>query len=297
VPADRRGAGIEVLPITPVIGAEIRGVDLTTELDEPVVTAVRRALLDHLVLFFRDQEITPAQQLAFASRFGAPMVPAGSVTASEEGIDRFFVVLEDTPANPPKADFWHTDVAFVPAPPDIAVLAMVETPPVGGDTHWCNLYALYDALSPAMQQVVDLLDLDLDLGEPLRKAVLNMRGQADYQRIATQTPGVRHPLVRIHPETGRRALYLCGAFMRQISGMDPAESEVLLAFLRTKLADPNLQVRWRWRDGDVVMWDERCTNHRANSDHAPGHRVVRRCLVGADVPVGPRGPGGQLLEG
>lgn len=291
------GAGIEILPLTPVIGAEIRGVDLTTTLEEPVVSAIRAALLEHLVLFFRDQPVTPAQQLAFASRFGDPMVPAGSMAASAESTDRYFVVLEDTPDNPPKADFWHTDVAFVPAPPDIAVLAMVEAPPVGGDTQWCNLYAVYQSLSPTMRNVVDLLDLDLDLGAPLRTAVLNMGGQSDYDRIAAQTPGVRHPLVRIHPETGRRALYLCGAFMRQISGMEPAESTALLDVLRSRLADPNLQVRWRWRTGDVVMWDERCTNHRANSDHMPGHRVVRRCLVGADVPVGPRGPGGQPLEG
>lgn len=291
-----RCADFEVLPLTAVIGAEVRGVDLAQDLDQTTVAGIRRALLDHLVLFFRDQDVTPGQQLAFASRFGQPMVPGGSVPDDVGGIDRYFAVLEDGPDSPPKADFWHTDVAFVPAPPDIAVLAMLDTPPVGGDTLWLNLYALYDSLSPVMQEVVSLLDLDLDLGEPLRRAVVNMRGQADYERIAAQTPGVRHPLVRIHPETRRRALYMCGAFMRQISGMDPFESQLLLNLLRSKLSDPNLQVRWHWRPGDVAMWDERCTNHRANSDHAPGHRLVRRCLVGADVPVGPRGPGGQLLE-
>ena len=287
---------MSVLPLTRVIGAEVRGVDLSEELDDATVAAIRQALLDHLVLFFREQDITPSQQLAFASRFGAPMVPGGSVSESGEGVDRFFVVLEDNTDSPPKADFWHTDVAFVPAPPDIAVLAMLDTPPVGGDTLWLNLYALYESLSPAMRDVVSLLDLDLDLGEPLRKAVLNMRGQSDYDRIASQTPGVRHPLVRIHPETGRRALYMCGAFMRKISNMEPAESQVILDLLRGKLADPNLQVRWHWRSGDVAMWDERCTNHRANSDHVPGHRMVRRCLVGSDVPVGPRGPGGQPID-
>ena len=224
------------------------------------------------------------------------MIPSGEVPPPAAGIDPYFAVLEDTPDSPPKADFWHTDVAFARTPPDIAVLAMVDTPAVGGDTLWLNLYDLYDGLSPAMQDVVSLLDLELDLGAPLRNAVVNMSGEEEYQRMAASTPLMRHPLVRVHPETGRRALYLCGAFMRGISGMDPVDSAVVLDLLRGKLADPNLQVRWRWRQHDVAMWDERCTNHRANSDHAPGHRLVRRCLVGRDIPVGPRGPGGQAVE-
>jgi taurine dioxygenase len=280
---------VEVLPLTRSIGAEIRGVDLSQKVDPETVASIRHALLEHLVVFFRDQDITAEQQLAFASRFGEPMIPSGEVPPPEAGIDPYFAVLEDTPDSPPKADFWHTDVAFARMPPDIAVLAMVDTPPVGGDTLWLNLYDLYDALSPAMQGVVSLLDLELDLGAPLRKAVVNMSGEAEYERMAASTPLMRHPL-------GRRALYMCGAFMRGIGGMDPADSAVVLDLLRGKLADPNLQVRWRWRQHDVAMWDERCTNHRANSDHAPGHRLVRRCLVGRDIPVGPRGPGGQAVE-
>lgn len=291
-----QGSDVEVLPLTRSIGAEIRDVDLSQKVDPETVASIRHALLEHLVVFFRDQDITAEQQLAFASRFGEPMIPSGEVPLPEAGIDPYFAVLEDTPDSPPKADFWHTDVAFARTPPDIAVLAMVDTPPVGGDTLWLNLYDLYDGLSPAMQDVVSLLDLELDLGAPLRKAVVNMSGEAEYERMAASTPLMRHPLVRVHPETGRRALYMCGAFMRGISGMDPADSAVVLDLLRGKLADPNLQVRWRWRQHDVVMWDERCTNHRANSDHAPGHRLVRRCLVGRDIPVGPRGPGGQAVE-
>ncbi|MGA8371892.1 MAG: TauD/TfdA family dioxygenase [Acidimicrobiales bacterium] len=287
---------VKVLPLTRSIGAEIGGVDLSQKVDPGTVAAIRHALLEYLVVFFRDQDITAEQQLAFASHFGEPMIPSGEVPPPEAGIDPYFAVLEDMPDSPPKADFWHTDVAFARTPPDIAVLAMVDTPPVGGDTLWLNLYDLYDGLSPAMQDVVSLLDLELDLGAPLRKAVVNMSGEAEYERMVASTPLMRHPLVRVHPETGRRALYLCGAFMRGISGMDPADSAVVLDLLRGKLADPNLQVRWRWRQHDVAMWDERCTNHRANSDHAPGHRLVRRCLVGRDIPVGPRGPGGQAVE-
>ncbi len=291
-----RPADFEVVPLTRSIGAEIRGVDLRRELGPGTVAAIRRALLEHLVVFFRDQDITAEEQLAFGSNFGEPMIPSGEVPPAEAGVDPYFAILEDTPDSPPKADFWHTDVAFARMPPDIAVLAMQETPPLGGDTLWLNLYDLYGGLSPPMQEMVSLLDLELDLGAPLRTAVVNMSGEAEYQRMVASTPVMRHPLVRIHPETGRRALYLCGAFMRGISGMDPVESAVILDLLRGKLGDPNLQVRWRWRRHDVAMWDERCTNHRANSDHAPGHRLVRRCLVGRDVPMGPRGPGGHTVD-
>jgi taurine dioxygenase len=107
-----------------------------------------------------------------------------------------------------------------------------------------------------------------------------------YRRVADEFRGARHPIVRIHPVTGRPALYLCGAFVRGIAGLEPHESDALYGFLRTRLHDPNLQCRWRWQAYDVAVWDERCTNHRALSDHYPNRRVVRRCTVGAGVPVG-----------
>ena len=296
VPADLRppapSVDIEVRPLTGVIGAEIRGVDLRQPLSDSTVAALRGALLEHLVLFFRGQDITAAEQLAFSGRFGPPVLPMGGAPVATDPIDQYFNVLEDGPHSPPKADFWHTDVAFLPAPPDIAVLSMQDTPPVGGDTLWINLYAVYDSLSPTLQDVVSMLDLSLDLGEPFRLATA-MQGEKEYRRIAAQVPVIRHPLVRIHPETRRRALYLCGEFMRGVDGMAPDESAVLLGLLRSKLSDPNLQVRWRWERFDIAMWDERCTNHRANSDHTPGHRLVRRCMAGSAVPVGPQGPGGR----
>jgi taurine dioxygenase len=289
------GIGLEVVRLTGVIGAEINGIDLRATLEPATVAILRQALLDHLVLFFRDQELTPRQQLSFAAQFGTPVLPMGGELPQGAEIDPYFNTLEDTPENPPKADFWHTDVAFLTEPPEIAVLCMEETPTAGGDTSWLSLYALHDELSPAMQEVVALLDLDLHLGAPFRRAVTTMSGEEEYRRIAGTVPVVRHPLVRLHPETGRRALFMCGAFMEGISGMAPDESAALLDFLRAKLADPNLAVRWRWQRHDVVMWDERCTNHRANSDHGGSYRRVRRCLVGHSVPIGTRGPGGQLV--
>jgi len=276
---------IEVEPLTPTIGAEVRGVDLHRSLGEVAQAEIREALLRHLVLFVRDQDVSEAEQLAFASTFGPP-VPASAISESG-GDELLFVTLEDTADDPPRSDRWHTDVPFVEQPPDVAVLSMQLSPPVGGDTMWANLYAAYDALSPTMQEVVAGLDLDLDLGTSA-EAIRSMYGEDYYAQVMARFRVARHPLVRVHPVTGRRALYLCGSFMRGIAGMHPAESDLLLGYLRSGLDDPNIGCRWRWKQGDVAVWDERCTNHRGLSDHYPGHRIVRRCLAGSGVPIGAR---------
>ena len=167
---------------------------------------------------------------------------------------------------------------------------MLESPAVGGDTLWVNMHAVYDRLSPTMQEVLAGLDVMVGIGTPVKVGYEGVPGGEElYQRMLRETPPTRHPLVRVHPETGRPSLSYGGAeFVRGIAGMHPAESDALLGFLRTRLDDPNCQVRWRWRTGDVAMWDERCTNHRAMSDHYPNFRWVRRCLVGQGAPVGPR---------
>jgi taurine dioxygenase len=274
---------IEVRPLTAAIGAEVGGVDLRAELPDADRDLIREALWRYLVLFFRGQDLTEDEQLAFAGRFGPP-VSAGVDPSATEPL--LFVTLEDTAADPPKADRWHTDVPFVAEPPDIAVLSMRAAPAVGGDTLWATLYGAYDRLSPTMQELAGRLELDLDLGTS-RELVRQMYDEDHFRRVVEPAAVARHPLVRVHPETGRRALYLCGEFMRGIAGMRGDESDALLGYLRSLLDDPNLQCRWRWEDHDMAMWDERCTNHRAVSDHYPQYRKVRRCLVGRGAPVGP----------
>jgi taurine dioxygenase len=137
-----------------------------------------------------------------------------------------------------------------------------------------------------LQQLLVGLEMEFDMG-PSKLAARELYGEDYYQQLLANEPVARHPLVRVHPVTGRRALYLGGAFMRGIVGMHANESAAIVAFLQSRLDDPNIQVRWRWRQHDVVMWDERCTNHRALSDHWPSHRHERRCVVGRGVPVGP----------
>jgi taurine dioxygenase len=272
---------IGVEPLTTAIGARVDGVDLRAAIDDAQRDELADALARHLVLFFRDQDLTEEEQLAFASRFG-PLV--GANPDPRPGADpMYFVSLEDGPDSPPKADRWHTDIPFVPQPPDIAVLSMRETPVVGGDTLWASLYAVYESLSPTLQTMLGSLDLELDLGAS-KQTIRDLYGEGRH-RAATETfRGITHPLVRVHPVTGLPALYLCGSFMRGIAGMHRDESDALLGFLTAKLDDPNVQCRWRWRAHDVVMWDERCTNHRALSDHFPNRRRIRRCLAGRGTP-------------
>lgn len=276
------GPGVEVIPLTAAIGAEVRGVDAKSPLADGTRDAIHEALMQHLVLFFRDQDVTEEQQLAFASNFGPPV--SASITRDRDTEALLFVTLEDTADSPPKADRWHTDVPFVPQPPDIAVLSMIESPAVGGDTLWASLYAVYDSLSPTFRAALAELELELGLGE-IRSSIVELYGEEYLRNLEAEFEMPRHPLVRVHPVTGRPALYLCGDNMHGIVGMTPAESGALLDFLRLRLEDPNVFCRWHWQTHDLAMWDERCTNHRAVSDHYPSFRKIRRCLVGAATPI------------
>ena len=274
---------ITVQPLTSAIGATVDGVDATKPLPPRQATEIRKALLDHLVIFLRGQDLTEAQQLSFAANF-APLNP-GSIDPRPNPNPSYFVNLEDTPQSPPKADRWHTDVPFVAQPPDIAFLNMRVTPRVGGDTLWLSLYAAHDALSPVMRDLLTPLRLDIGLGASAA-TIKELYGDDYYNAVVVPFTSVHHPLVRVHPETGRRALFLCGSFMNRIVGLSNDESDTLLRFLQLRLDDPNIQVRWKWQPYDLAIWDERCTNHRAMSDHYPAHRLIRRCLAGAGTPTG-----------
>jgi taurine dioxygenase len=280
-------AVIEVEPLTPRIGAVVHGLDLSQPLDRAQRADVAVALARHLVLFWRDQDLTDDQHLAFAATFGRPnrsaYAPAGAV-----GADAVLEWIEDGPNSPPKADLWHTDLAFLAEPPDVAVLNVLVAPPVGGDTLWVDLYGAYQSLSPPLQEAIAGLQLDLHPATGTLVTGGEHRQWVAYRPDPTR-PGCRQPLTRLHPGTGRPALFLCGQFVAGVAGMADDESDMILTLLRSTLDDPNLQCRWHWRQGDLAVWDERCTNHRATSDHFPHRRLVRRCTAGAAAPVpGPR---------
>jgi taurine dioxygenase len=270
-----------VAPVTGAIGAVIDGVDLTAPLDDATVAVIRDALHEHSVVFFHDQDLDEEQQLAFASKLG---------TVGRYPLNKLFggtaltSTIEDNADSPPDADGWHTDITWVAEPPAYAVLNAKVIPERGGDTMWTSLFAAYDALSPVMQDLCCRLTVRHHSGDDFRERVARNAGAEMADQIATAFPPVEHPLVRTHPVTGRRALFVSGRFMDQIVGMHRDESDALLGYLNHHIENPNFCVRWRWHEHDLAMWDEASTNHRALSDHFPRHRVMRRCTIDGTRP-------------
>jgi taurine dioxygenase len=271
-------AEIIVRPLTPSIGAEVTGVELGAPLPDDVVALVRKALLDHLVLFFRDQEITPAQQLAFAERFAPVMMPMIDTQSTEQpGV----TVLDQTAPRGQYTERWHSDSTNLPEPPLGAILRAVQLPSVGGDTCWASMYGVYEALSTSMQRFLE--GLTAEHSTAILDAALAKLGSV-VRRDDGREPS-HHPVVRVHPETGRRLLFVNGNFTTRIDGLSQAESEALLRLLLEQIGSPDHHVRFRWEPGSVAFWDNRCTQHCAIADYTE-RRVMYRCLLRGDRPLG-----------
>jgi taurine dioxygenase len=263
------------------LGAVVTDVKLA-DLSHTAFAQVRDALHERGVLFFPAQHLTTEEHVAFAERFGT--VSPYPMTQMLGGTDQVSFI-EDTAEKPPSADDWHTDVTWIAQPPAYAVLAAIDIPEYGGDTMWSSLFAAFDALSPTMQALCDGLRVRHFPGPGFHEKVAENAGLEIADRLVAAFPPVEHPLIRRHPVTGRRALFVTTAFMDQVVGMHRDESDALLDFLRAHAANPNFCVRWRWTPGDVAMWDEASTNHRALADHFPQYRRMRRCTVDGPVPV------------
>lgn len=276
----------EVVPVSGSIGAEVRGVDLRTCTDE-VLERVRAVLHEYQVVFLRESHLSADEHLSVAARFGTPSTfplakLKGATTPSMQ-------VIADGPDSPPTAEMWHTDVTWISTPPRYALLCAEVVPTRGGDTLWASMTAAYDALSPLMQDFLAGLEVEhttdsfvesiLERGENSSQAQeLADRLHAAYPRI------VVHPIVRTHPETGRRILFIGGPSMHRIVGMRRDESDALLGFLKNYVTDERFQCRWRWARGDVAIWDERSTMHRSAADHFPQYRSIRRMEIDGDRP-------------
>ena len=271
---------LTVTPLSNRIGAQIDGVDLT-ELDDAEFTAIDEALMRYQVVFLRGQELTADSQAAFAGRWGPLSVfPVSKMM----GRDTMMSVIEDTVESPPATDTWHTDVTWIAEPPRIAVLYGDIIPPAGGDTMWSSLYAAYEQLSPEMAAICERLLVVHHRGAEFDRITGEIFGAQLIADLEANYPAVVHPLIRTHPVTGKKALFVAGHFMDQIIGMNRAESDLLLGYLQGLIDNPNNQVRWHWQHGDVAIWDEASTNHRALADHYPQHRRMRRCTVDGDRP-------------
>ncbi len=272
---------ISVHPLTAAVGAEVEGIDLGAHLDEPTIEAIRQALRDHLVLFFRDQDITPAQQLRFSQYFGPVMLPLIDTQSTEEpGV----TVLDQVAPKGQYTDRWHTDHTFVPEPPMASILRAVKVPELGGDTCFASMYAAYDALSPRMQIFLDGLTA-------VHSTEIISRGIAGLDRVyrrdaESQRPPVVHPVIRIHPETGRKLIYVTGNFTTRIVELEESESKAVLAYLFEHTKSPELQCRFRWRPNSVAFWDNRSAQHCAIPDYQE-RRVMYRTMIAGDRPFGP----------
>ncbi|WP_416897794.1 MAG: TauD/TfdA dioxygenase family protein [Minwuia sp.] len=275
-------APFQLRPVTPSVGAEVSGIDLTESLDEKAVAALRAALIEHGVLFFRDQPVTPDHQVAFARRFGhVPKVP-DSMFLVHEANPHVSVLLNDAD-RPPTVNNWHSDYSFAPLPDFASVLRSVVVPDCGGDTVWAGMFAAWDGLPDRMQQHLDGLTATHDFMKLYERPVKKRLWEGERGRLMEaarrEFPPVSHPVVRPHPESGRKALFVNESFTRHIDGMSEQESRHLLAFLFEHCKAPEFQVRFRWSPDCVAMWDNRSVIHYAVADFHPARRLMHRVTV------------------
>jgi taurine dioxygenase len=285
VPVGTEAGGYErfgLHPLSPTIGAEVTGVDLAADLDEDLAGEMRRALLEWKVLFFRDQDITRAEQRAFAARWGELEQHPFYRYVHPDEPDVDVVRLAKDAESGGAENEWHADITWHVTPSFGAVLRAVEVPALGGDTLWADAGAAYDGLPVAVQARID----DLTAVHDWRGTFgLAMPPEA-VERLSPQFPAAEHPVVRVHPETGRRTLFVNPVFTQHIVGLDEADSEALLTTLFRQMTRAEYQCRFAWTPGAVAFWDNRATQHYAVSDYFPERRVMDRISIVGDRPVG-----------
>ena len=271
---------MRVEPTTPTIGAEVHDVALSGRLDASVMDEIYAALSKHLVLFFRDQQLSPEDQFAFAKTFGEPAKPH-PVYPHLPGFDRV-VLLENDGDRPPDTDDWHTDLTFQPQPPFLSVLCAEHMPPCGGDTLWANMYRAFDTLPAEIRTPVSRLSAVHDMGAFRNNYLKDGHDTTALNKGMAAFGSAVHPIAPKHPVTGRQLLFVNRSFTQHIVGMLKAESDRLLAYLFSHIESANFQVRFRWRKGSVAMWDNRCTLHRRDGFANDQWRVMRRTQIGGD---------------
>ncbi len=281
---------LAVHPVAGALGAEISGVDLSKPLDDTLFAELRRAWLEHLVVFFRDQDLSPAQFLAFARRVGTPVE-----YPFVKGLDEYPEIIPVLKLAHETINFggiWHSDTTYLEAPPMASMLIAREVPPAGGDTEFANMYRAYETLSDGMKHLLAGLvavnssanaDVSRTREDRLKDSA---RDDARKEYVAT------HPVVRVHPETGRRALYVNVAHTVRFEGMTAEESAPILAYLYRWQVRPELTCRFRWRPGSIALWDNRCAQHNAINDYPGSRRLMHRITLAGDTPKGVREGGG-----
>jgi taurine dioxygenase len=273
---------ITVRPIAPALGAEISGVDLSQPLGNQAFQEIHDALMAHQVIFFRDQDITPEQHVAFGKAFGTLQVHP--FAPQLDGYPEI-LVIENDEARPSKINNWHTDVTFMAEPPMGSILHGKEIPEVGGDTMWASMYLAYEALSPTMQRLLDGLVAIHDFTHNFGKRLLRQPGGPEKLKRAQATmPPAEHPVIRTHPVTGRKGIFVNSGFTTEIKGMNPNESRAILEMLYEHCRQPEFTCRFPWRRNSIAFWDNRCTQHYPIADYWPARRRMHRVTVNGDRP-------------
>jgi len=278
----------ELEPLGPHFGAIVHGLDLATVTDQQVAE-IRAALVDRKVLFFRDQVLDDDAQVTLGRRIGELTASHPVVGGVDEQHPEVYALDS---ADNGFADVWHTDVTFMRRPPLGSILRAVTLPPTGGDTNWADSQLAYDSLAAPVQRLADQLTAVHDGTREFGYYLAQRRGGKGNEwdgETVTRLDPVEHPVVRVHPETGRKGIFVNPGFTSHIVGLSEFESRAVLDLLYAHLTKPEHIVRHRWRPGDVAMWDNRGTAHYANRDYGTERRVMHRITLRGDVPAGPAG--------
>lgn len=274
---------LTIKALGPHIGAEVSDITLSRPLSDAQFEQLYHALIRHQVLFFRHQPVTPQQQRALAAQFGDLHIHP--VYPHAPGVEEI-IVLDTHDNNPPDNDNWHTDVTFIATPPAGAILAAKRLPETGGDTLWASGIAAYEALSDSFKTLLSGLQAEHDFTKSFQ--AFKHRGSeeehARWKLAVEKNPPLLHPVIRTHPVSGRQALFVNEGFTTRIVGIPQKESEALLGFLFAHITKPEFQVRWRWQENDIAIWDNRVTQHYANADYMPQRRIMHRATILGDKP-------------
>ena len=265
--------------ITPTIGAEISNIDLSQDLSEEKLDQIYQDLIDYKVIFFRNQEISPKNHIALAKSFGE-IEPPHPVYPHVKGFPEI-VLLENDANNPPDTDEWHTDVTFKSDPAFASILYSKIIPPSGGDTLWCSLSAIYEALPSDTKKYLETLRAVHDMGS-FRNNFIDDDNEKSAQNVNEgfqKFGNAIHPMVKVHPISKNKLLYINPGFTSQIVGMNMTDSNNLLTYLFNFMNKPEFQIRFKWSANTIAIWDNRCTMHYAIGDYMPHHRQMNRITV------------------
>lgn len=274
---------LTITPLSHALGAQISGVDIAQPLNVEQRDAIEQALLKHQVLFFRDQPITPEQQARFAANFGDlhihPIYP--NVPEQPE-----VLILDTAQTDVRDNAVWHTDVTFLPTPALGAILSAKLLPAFGGDTLWASGIAAYEALSEPLKVLLQGLSATHDFVKsfPLERFGNTPQALEQWEATRKKNPPLSHPVIRTHPVSGRKSLFVNEGFTTRINELSDSESEAILKLLFAHATRPEFTIRWRWQTDDVAFWDNRVTQHFAVDDYRPARRVMHRATVLGDVP-------------